>query len=78
MNKVILDQSALTKLNELNEGAEICDETGRVVGFFMPAVDRSLYEGVDSPVSTEELSRRSKQGGGRSLPEILADLEKRA
>ena len=47
-------------------------------GYFQPVVDPSLYEGVDSLVSQEELNRRSKKGGGRPIAEILADLEEQA
>jgi hypothetical protein len=36
-----------------------------------------MYEGVDSPTSHEELLRRSREGGGRPLADILADLEKK-
>ena len=36
MNRVILDQAALDKIKNLKEQAEICDESGRVVGFFQP------------------------------------------
>jgi hypothetical protein len=48
-----------------------------VVGYFTPAADRSIYKDVQSPTSDEELDRRSRQGGGRPLREILDDLERR-
>jgi hypothetical protein len=78
VNKVILDRTALATLGRLNEGAEVCDESGKVLGFFTPLSNAALYEGVDAPISAEELKRRSKQGGGRTLPAIMADLEKRS
>ena len=74
MNKVILNQAALTKLNQLKEGAEICDKTGRVVGFFTPAVDSSLYE-VENPPSEEELDAIEQQLDGRPLADIMRDLK---
>ena len=78
MNKIILDQTALAAFEKLDHSAELCDPSGRVLGYFTPAVDRSLYEGVDSPVSEEELDRRSREGGGRTLAQIMADLERRS
>jgi len=36
----------------------------------------SLYEGVEVPVSEEELDQIEREGGGRSLAEIMADLER--
>jgi len=78
MTTLIIDQDTRTKLGNLQDRLEIRDETGRVLGYFTPAPDRSLYENVDSPVSVEELRRRERAGGGRTLSEILSDLEKRA
>ena len=36
MNRVILDRVALDKIKNLKEQAEICDESGEVVGYFQP------------------------------------------
>ena len=78
MVKLTIDQDTRTKLRDLKERLQLCDETGKVLGYFQPVVDPTLYEGVDSEISEEELDRRSKEGGGRPLAEILDDLEKRA
>jgi hypothetical protein len=40
-------------------------------------VDASLYRGIEPSVSKEELDRREKAGGGRSLANILSDLQQR-
>jgi len=64
--------------SQLAARVEICDESGNVLGYFSPKGDRSLYEGIEVPISEEELDRREKEGGGRTLAEILADLENRA
>jgi hypothetical protein len=77
VSKVIVDASTVAKLVGLRESAEICDGSGRLLGHFIPAVDYS-QEGGRPPISEEELKRRERQGGGRSLATILADLEKRA
>ena len=78
MNRIVIDQASVEKLGALEQLAELCDESGHVLGYFTPTQDRSLYEGVESPISGEELTRRIKDGGGRTLPEIMADLERRA
>jgi hypothetical protein len=77
MNRIILDRAVLDKFGDLKAGAELCDDSGRVVGFFTPACDRPSYAGVEAPVSRDELWRRARQAGGRALQEILADLESR-
>jgi len=78
MNKVIIDRATHAKLADLTESAEIQDETGRILGYYTPAHDRSLYEAVEPPISEEELDRREQEGGGRTLAEILSDLEDKA
>ena len=78
MVKLTIDQEMRGKLLDLNQRLELCDESGRLLGYFNPVVDPSMYEGLDSQVSAEELDRRNREGGGRPLADILADLEKRA
>lgn len=77
MVKLTVDQETRAKLLDLNERLELCDESGRLLGYFNPVVDPSMYEGLDSPLCKEELDRRSREGGGRPLADILADLEKK-
>jgi hypothetical protein len=80
MIKVVIDQATLAKLHDLREHIEVCDEAGITLGYFQPAPsrDRSLYEGVEPPISEEELQLRERELGGRTLAEILDDLEKMA
>ena len=77
MMKITVDDALLSKLHNLDSPVELCDASGRVLGHFTPAVDPAVYEGVESPTSEQELQRRSRQGGGRSLDEILGDLQRR-
>jgi hypothetical protein len=74
--KITVDNVLRDKLGGLQSHVELCDESGYVVGYFTPAADPAIYEGVQSPTSDEELDRRSRQGGGRPLREILDDLER--
>jgi hypothetical protein len=78
MFEQIFDPATLNKLRQINERVEIRDEAGELIGYFTPSIDRALYESVEIPVSEDELRRRAQKGGGRTLTEILADLERRA
>src|SRR5262245_13880260 len=78
VNKLVLDESLRHKLNGLTEPVEVCDPTGHTVGHFVPAslYHQLLYDGLESPISEEELQRRLQEPGGRTLAEIMADLER--
>jgi hypothetical protein len=78
MTTVTLDAAAIARFQGVADYAAIRDEAGRVVGYFCPTrqVPRDADGKVISPISDEELRRRSNEPGGRSLKEILADLEK--
>ena len=75
MNRVVLDQSLRSKLNNLDSQLELCDESGRVVGYFVPAEEhhRLLYDWAQSQFTDEELER-ARQEPGRTLSEIWARL----
>jgi hypothetical protein len=77
MVRVTIDETFLAKLGGLDSPLELCDKTGCVVGHFIPQQDRSIYEGVECPVSDEELERRLSEEPGRELDDILQDLEGR-
>ena len=76
MGKITLDEALRSKLNGLTEELEVCDETGRQVGFFLP---RAVYQEMLASwsrtwVSDEELACLSLQTGGRPLAEIWKSL----
>ena len=75
MVRVTIDETVCTRLGDLNSFLELCDVSGRVVGYFTPVDDPSQYEGVDSPEDDDELDRRSREESERPLDEILRDLE---
>lgn len=76
MTRLTFDRDVLARLRDLDRPAELCDESGAVVGVFTPAVRSSLYRGLDSPASEEELARGEHEPA-RPLSEILRDLERR-
>ncbi len=53
MSKLTLDPKLRAKLNGLNEQIEICDETGKTVGHYLPddVYQRLLFHSIDSRVS---------------------------
>jgi hypothetical protein len=77
MTRVLVDATLRSKLHDLAQPLELCDDEGRVLGRFLPTIDPSLYEGLESPLSREELQRR-KQSKGKtySTAEVLKHLEK--
>jgi hypothetical protein len=75
--KVQLDETLRAKLNGLNEEVDFCDESGRVVGHYVPAdvYLKLLYAKAKTDVTDEELEAASRQPGGKTTAEILAMLE---
>jgi hypothetical protein len=79
MNRVVIDNTSAAKLDAVGQqSVEVCDETGRLLGYFTPVIDHSIYEGVESPISSEEMAELIKKGGGRPLKDIIADLQRSA
>jgi hypothetical protein len=78
MSKVTLDQSLRAKINNLDSEVEFCDESGRTVGYYVPADwhHQLLYAWAKAQFTDEELEIARRQPGGRPLAEILARLEK--
>jgi len=80
MTKVVLDTGVLSRLAGIRETALLCDESGRVIGYFEPLEPpRGKGEdGTESPFSEEEIERFRQQRSGRSIQQVLAALEKLA
>lgn len=77
MPKIVIDAALGRQLQAITEPVELCDDSGRVLGRFAPAVDLSQYEFVDLPISDEELQRLSRsQEKTYTTAEVLAYLEK--
>ena len=79
MNRIIVDQTTVDALAHLHKPSELCDGTGRTLGYFTPLPDRAVAKagGVDSTFTEAELDEMENEGGGRPLHEILAELAKR-
>lgn len=76
MDRVILDSSIRVRLGNLHSRLEFCDESGEVLGYFVPASERQqlLYAWARGEFADEEIERARREPGGFSLAEVLADL----
>lgn len=54
--------------------AEVRDESGRLLGHFVPEPDSEALARIEPEIDEAELRRRFAAGGGRSLGEIWQDL----
>jgi len=78
MTRVVVDAAFGAKLTGLTGAVELCDESGRTLGYFHPAMlEGSAAKRLQSPHSDEEIERRRQDRSGRPLSDILADLENR-
>src|SRR5207253_938266 len=77
MTRITVDAALSNQLHGLNQPAELCDSSGKVLGRFVPAVDLAEWEPVSPEVSEEEQNRRERSKERRyTTAEVLAHLEK--
>jgi hypothetical protein len=78
MTKVTVDNTTLEKLHNLGTALELCDASGKTLGFFHPVDDAGVRvsQSGRSPYSIEELQERRKQRTGDTLDKVLARLGK--
>jgi hypothetical protein len=76
MDRVILDSSIRVRLGNLQSRLEFCDESGEVLGYFVPASERQplLSAWARGEFTDEEIERARREPGGFSLAEVLAGL----
>jgi len=78
MTKITLDSAACQKLGNIDGSAEICDDTGHVVGYFVSGESKPGQPPSDLriPLSIAETEDRRKVRTGRTLSEILSGLNR--
>jgi hypothetical protein len=74
MRRLTIDATLPEKLARVLERVELCDTTGNVLGVYTP--DLSKYD-LEPPFTEDEIREAEATTGGRTLDEIMADLEKR-
>jgi hypothetical protein len=75
MTKVIVDETLRSKLRNLSEALELCDESGKVLGRVFPAVDLSQYEPWEPPIDEGELRRREQSDKWHTTEQVLSHLK---
>ena len=68
--------ATIDKLRTVVGSTEVKDDNGVLLGHFYSVVTPESIDQYECPLSEEELLRRSQEGGGRPLADILRDLEK--
>ena len=76
MTKVLLEPQNEDQLRGFDEVVEVCDHSGRLMGYFRPVGDEPTSWKHLSRFSDEELRERCAQiTSGRPLSEVLRDLK---
>ena len=73
MNRVTIDHNASAQLDAVSQPVEIFDESGRLLGHFVPTTSSNLP--VDCPYSDDQLAKMRSESGGRPLSEIWESLD---
>jgi hypothetical protein len=77
-NRITADDVLRKKLGDLAVPLEVCDDSGKALGHYLPAETYRalLYSSANEPqISSEELQARFAEPGGRKLADILRDLQ---
>ena len=79
MSQIVVDEALRARLNGLGEELTFCDESGTILGHFIPVANgkknRTLMLPQDQcPYTPEELERMRNETGGRPLHEIWKSL----
>ncbi len=78
MPELTLDPATSNRLREFKEPVELRDSRGLPLGTFTPVDEEKFYREIAIPFTTEELRRFASEPGGRTLAEILPELEKQS
>jgi hypothetical protein len=71
MKTIVLD----SKVHEFDHEMQVRDETGRLVGVFLPTdAYQGLLSNIKIPYSDEEIAQRAKEPGVCSLDDIWKKL----
>ncbi len=74
MTRITLDADTRKKLLNLTEPLDLCDETGRVLGTYVP-LETAADDDFDEPQLSEEEMRRRLKEPGFTTDEVIAYLE---
>jgi hypothetical protein len=75
MTRIVVDQALLSKLHNLTELLELCDESGQLLARVYPNVDLSQYEICEPQIDEQEMKRREQSSVWYSTSEVLEHLQ---
>ena len=79
MTRITIDNTVRSLLDKVTEPVELCDESGKYFGKFVPTIEKQLegYEMLGPEITKEELQRRMSSNERRyTTAEVIAHLEK--
>jgi hypothetical protein len=79
MNRIVVDTSIRSRLDNLDSPLELCDEIGVTLGYFVPAAERrgELYQWARTAFSDEAIDQSRREPGGSTTEEVLTRLRDR-
>jgi hypothetical protein len=79
MEKLVLHEPWLSALRAVHSQSELCDETGKTLGYFLTVAEyeRMVLDWVKLRYPPEEVARLRQQQGGRTTAEVLARLRQK-
>lgn len=77
MTRIVLKPDLAAVLQQQPSEVQLCDESGRTLGYFLPG-SLSGYINSECPYPPEELAEAAKQTTGRPLADILRDLREKS
>ena len=74
MTRIVVDEALRTKVGNLSEFVELCDDAGHVLAHVVPLPRSDDYELIEPPISEEELQRRERSGKWYTTEQVLEHL----
>ncbi len=74
MIRVTFDETLRSRLPNLSEPVELCDESTKVVGRVWPGPDPLEYDRTEPPISEEALQRREQSADWYTTGQVLEHL----
>jgi hypothetical protein len=75
MTRIEIDPALGQRLHQVTEPVELCDESGAVLGRFVPAVDMGRFEPVTPDLTLLAMEQRRQSTEWFSTAEVLRHLE---
>ncbi|MBY0521927.1 MAG: hypothetical protein K2R98_00925 [Gemmataceae bacterium] len=75
MSKITLDAVLRSKLPDLSQPLELCDEAGKVVARITPVLDPAEWDLTEPPYTEEELQQSERSDKWYTTAEVLAHLK---